>query len=1583
MKSSTQRPKLQRSMSMLKRHFQWRQPVRPFVSSTFIDFHEEREHLVKKIFPQLDKLCRNRGSYFAPVDLQWGINDEQTSSGNVIALCLDYINRCTPYFICLLGERYGSHRPMDAPPLPKNFRDLSDDAHWLDKNFLVAANNGYSWILQESHQTSSVTELEIIQAAFLNENTHCHFYVRQTAHVDYLFTDLPEEEREEKLKKYSSESDYAEIKMRDLKQRIAKKGLPIKFFKTPQELGDLVLEDWTNVIDTTCPDITDLVREMGGEQFQEWTAHEAYAETRRRVFVTTPAIQNLNAKLDEFIEPVIRYSMNGTENAHKANDHSNLLKGNRDVGTTENNKSMFVLIGERGSGKSSVVANWVKEFQDCHPSVKVLTHYVGATSISVDITSFMRRATYDLRDEYIGAQKDTASSSSTHDLADFHHISEAFSAAIAMGPCVLIIDGIDELSTTYGLSAQQIKELSWLATPLPAQCKIILTTVRSDLTYQALSKRRDTVIYTVPLMNDPDMKRSVVEEHLALHCKSLDKGQIDDIMEWKLSDRPLFLSVLANELRVIGNHKNLNKQITNYLETSNNRDLWRLIIERWIKDYSWTSDYPSSSITASVTSSATTQPFPLIGWVADAMRLIAVSRQGLMEKEILEILQMIGYTGNTEVSSLDWAMFRSASSDALIERPGGLLTFFHQHLREAVDHTLLGIVGNATRPSSNPGLPHEWERIKQQYHCYIAHYFMQQNHGPRRTEELPWQLEMSGELEALSKVLTEPRMFSTLSGEDEARKLDLHQYWKTLQEAGFQPAELYTDMVKKAGEIGPPEQLSSLVEIVLDVSDEKTEWAEKTQLTHGDINGVTSQSGGKDELDTDRKDMRNQLSVIEEAYSAENTNTPTTPVDSDKDVNEELQVVTSDSMSVNSMGCDALSEINSDSQQMEDNIDEINKDRAMIDDLFLTQASNSLIDSVSPDNMKPLGDDELAALARHAGQFLNELNQFESAGELLFMAYNYIKQKIPLDSSELVLMFKIEESLADWHLYQLKKTQAENFYKKALNTLIEMPEEDCANNYYKHMESKGRLLNRLGHLKIHEGQFKEALAYLEGAKDCMKAARSTTGRATVYYNLGVYWNKKGDFRRTEKYLRESLTLRESWYGASHPLVAEVLDDLACLLSNEKNKEGLNPIAAEPMFRRALQIREKSLGQKHLLVATTLFHLGRMLNTNGSRQYKKEAIELLKRSLDLRSTLLGPDHGITKAVRSCLIRAEKQLQHGEYDYAPVKQPDKRTVERPYSSMSWHDQEIEKLDKRSKAGYSNRTLLSRLSIRSGFTPTNRSPSRYSYRDTDNEYDSSLYRPTSSKYGDRSRMTTNGSVKFDATDFERRSVSGGKVLASDSRPVSAIGAPSIASSLQQSVSIRFKDERGESKARRTHSATSRCSTVLGSYYRSGAWSSSSRPISAMDEDSVHRSKCKIPGKFAWDPLNARNVHGPHSTIDTLLGDPPCPRPKSGLVHSAGWYHVPGRYSTNDQPYPSKRSQIRPFKRLPTYMYQQKVIRSGKDDLITPDVKKLASSSLESVTTQDINGSIPQVDSTDEDTNKVPSTSKITFKDDIETKD
>lgn len=95
------------------------------------------------------------------------------------------------------------------------------------------------------------------QATFLCDNQHVTLYYRQLEHLEDKLMALPEdateEEREQIRALHSPESEYAKMKIRDLKQRLIKKGISVKYFRTVEELGQMVLEDWAEIIDMILP----------------------------------------------------------------------------------------------------------------------------------------------------------------------------------------------------------------------------------------------------------------------------------------------------------------------------------------------------------------------------------------------------------------------------------------------------------------------------------------------------------------------------------------------------------------------------------------------------------------------------------------------------------------------------------------------------------------------------------------------------------------------------------------------------------------------------------------------------------------------------------------------------------------------------------------------------------------------------------------------------------------------------------------------------------------------------------------------------------------------------------------------------------------------------------------------------------------------------------------------------------------------------------------------------------------------------------------------------------------------------------
>lgn len=98
----------------------WR-TIRVFISSTFTDMHGERDSMTRSVFPALNNMCKPRRVRVVPVDLRWGLTAEDTSDTGLGALehCLLEVDHSRPFFIALVGDRYGwippNYRVSDRP----------------------------------------------------------------------------------------------------------------------------------------------------------------------------------------------------------------------------------------------------------------------------------------------------------------------------------------------------------------------------------------------------------------------------------------------------------------------------------------------------------------------------------------------------------------------------------------------------------------------------------------------------------------------------------------------------------------------------------------------------------------------------------------------------------------------------------------------------------------------------------------------------------------------------------------------------------------------------------------------------------------------------------------------------------------------------------------------------------------------------------------------------------------------------------------------------------------------------------------------------------------------------------------------------------------------------------------------------------------------------------------------------------------------------------------------------------------------------------------------------------------------------
>lgn len=224
--------------------------IRVFISSTFRDMQLEREYLIKYVFPEIRHVCRERGVEFTEIDLRWGVTKEEAEQGKVLKICLDEIERCRPYFIGILGERYG---------WTPRFEDVSKDQELVQD---------YPWIEQCIADGISVTEMEILYGVLNNPS------MREQAFFYFRDADTTPQE--------FKESDQDPIdKLASVKDRVRGSNYPVREnFASPEELGAWVRRDLLAVVDELYP-----AEEAPTPLEREHRLHEAFALTRRRAYV--------------------------------------------------------------------------------------------------------------------------------------------------------------------------------------------------------------------------------------------------------------------------------------------------------------------------------------------------------------------------------------------------------------------------------------------------------------------------------------------------------------------------------------------------------------------------------------------------------------------------------------------------------------------------------------------------------------------------------------------------------------------------------------------------------------------------------------------------------------------------------------------------------------------------------------------------------------------------------------------------------------------------------------------------------------------------------------------------------------------------------------------------------------------------------------------------------------------------------------------------------------------------------------------------------------------------------------------------
>ena len=661
--------------------------IRVFISSTFRDMHAERDYLSRLVFPELRSRCQKRGAEFIGLDLSWGVTEEEAQREGALKICLDEIERCRPFFVCLLGSRYGWVPPLEEVP-PKDFEDAArgtppialDEWYALDETNVppvyrlrrdrpipgdVADTLARFWEKAGLPTAGeSITAREILRGVFEEgfPATHVMFYLRKPgieAAPAFPPTFVPvfvEPDANRRTKLHDLETKIRKCKdpmvVRDYGAAFA--GLRIDPNLLPDDLSD---EERTGIkdgavaadqLDGFSARVRQVILERGtvalsgletlGDQILEdlWTAIEKELERPGEVL---DRHQRERAYHERFVIDRTRLFLGRDE----------IVKRILDGLTDPAGGNLLVVSGAPGSGKSALLAECARRARERFQDALVIPHFIGASPGSAILANTLRAICETLKRECGLAEEVPADPQKL-----LQKWPEFLEKAGAKRRVILFLDALNQLD-----SLDRSHELGWVPYRIPQGVTMVVSALPGDCLDRLRHRVSGEAIIDVPVLAARD-RHALVETHLGQRRKKLSPAQLERLLDTTKRPEaglPLYLRVTIEEVSLFGSYEALDGRIDLLPPTV--AGLFDQVLARLDHDH-------GRDMTASI------------------CRWIAVSRSGMLESEILDLL-----AGPEQVfPRARWSRFYRAIEPYLRpveeETGEGLLAFYHDQLRFAV-----------------------------------------------------------------------------------------------------------------------------------------------------------------------------------------------------------------------------------------------------------------------------------------------------------------------------------------------------------------------------------------------------------------------------------------------------------------------------------------------------------------------------------------------------------------------------------------------------------------------------------------------------------------------------------------------------------------------------------------------------------------------------------------------------------------------------------------------------------------------------------------------------------------------------------
>jgi|GEM_PF-5339179 len=529
-----------------------------FISSTFRDMHAERDYLVRSVFPRLNSQLRDYNIHVDPVDLRWGVTSEENST----EACLQLIDESGPFFICMLGGRYG----------------------WIPDG-----------------QVRSITEQEIIYATY-GDDPSCpvpFFYFRDSQSQESIPVELQSD--------FIEPSEDSRQKLEDLKSEIQHKGFPIcdytavwdeagAQFHQLDEFAEQVFVDLYQAI-TNYYDL-DNVEEIGEYEYDS-RLREAFIAEKVRHYVPDANVigilkaLNLPYSLQLSNNNTIEQSKQSTESTsspenpkvssdHESPQQNRLLKFLRRVkswlkresssssvsktddywrkvagASTSVSSHCLSIVGKRGSGKTALLA-YLATVLEQEENFTVLSYFPDAINDTPDLDDMLYDFRYQLGDQDLDFEQPN------NEREMIIAVAKLLDKLPRKTTIVFIIDDLHDITTHYLLDKMR-KELRQLN---PSKRIVYICSGES------VTSCKQWQINPIPDTG----RQTIIQRQLALYGKKLDAEQMSYLCQKEDAGLHGYLFAALNELRTLGSYDQMT-QIIHDLPT-NIDALYQWILQR-------------------------------------------------------------------------------------------------------------------------------------------------------------------------------------------------------------------------------------------------------------------------------------------------------------------------------------------------------------------------------------------------------------------------------------------------------------------------------------------------------------------------------------------------------------------------------------------------------------------------------------------------------------------------------------------------------------------------------------------------------------------------------------------------------------------------------------------------------------------------------------------------------------------------------------------------------------------------------------------------------------------------------------------